>query len=110
MSKKITAVAIMLVIVSICNGQKYLDCYEEEARLFGVADINQHIDVDLAKRLQAPYYVVSGHKSFKTPGFAYDFTDKKNGDFSVTYTPVLCKNPSELKKHKILKRFYNLDL
>jgi len=71
---------------------KYLDCYEEEARLFGVAGAKHHIDVDLAKRLQAPYYFNSGHKHYKTPGFAYDYEDKKNGDFSVTYAPAVSGN------------------
>jgi hypothetical protein len=71
---------------------KYLDCYEEEARLFGVADAKHHIDIDLDERIQAPYYFVSGHESFKTPGFAYDFSDKMNGDFSVTYTPAVSRN------------------
>ncbi len=71
---------------------KYLDCYEEEFRLFGVADANQHIDVDLAKRIQAPFYFESGHKGYKTPGFSYDYLDKKNGDFSVNYRPAVSGN------------------
>ncbi len=33
--------------------QKYLDCYEEAARLFGVAGAKQHIDADLASALYA---------------------------------------------------------
>ena len=72
--------------------EKYLDCYEEAARLFGVAGAGHHIDVDLDKRLKAPYYFIAGHKSYKTPGFAYDYEDKVNGDFSVTYKPVISKH------------------
>jgi len=74
------------------SGTQYLDNYTEAARLFGVAPASQHIDNDLSKRLKAPYYFVAGHKSYKTPGFSYDFADKQNGDFSVTYTPGASKN------------------
>jgi hypothetical protein len=74
------------------SATQYLDNYTEAARLFGVAPASQHIDNDLSKRLRAPYYFVAGHKSYKTPGFSYDFADKQNGDFSVTYTPGASKN------------------
>ena len=72
--------------------KKYLDNYEEEARLFGVASATQSIDINLSERLKAPYYFLHGHKAYGTPGFAYDFTDKKVGDFSVTYSPALSDN------------------
>ena len=74
---------------------KYLDNYAEEARLFGVAGEKEHIDRDLERRLKAPYYFVDGHKSYGTPGFTYDFADKKAGDFSVTYTPAASKNANK---------------
>jgi hypothetical protein len=84
---------LCLAVAPLQAGQaKYLDNYEEEARLFGVADADSHIDKDLEKRLQAPYYFVSGHKNYKTPGFAYDYLDKVNGDFSVTYSPAVSGN------------------
>ena len=74
------------------GNEKFLDNYAEEARLFGVAGEKEHIDRDLERRLKAPYYFVAGHKSYVTPGFAYDFSDKKTGDFSVTFTPAASKN------------------
>ena len=92
--------ALMILMIGLCfvvtclNAAevKYLDCYEEEARLFGVADSQNNIDIDLEKRLQAPYYFVAGHKSYKTPGFEYDYCDKQNGDFSVTFNPAESSN------------------
>jgi len=57
---------------------KYLDNYTEEARLFGVAGEKEHID-----------------RRLKTPGFTYDFADKKVGDFSVTYSPAASKEAAK---------------
>ena len=91
---------LMLGVAACATGlyageTNYLDNYTEEARLFGVAGEKEHIDTDLEQRLKAPYYFVAGHKSYKTPGFSYDFTDKKNGDLSVTYTPGDSKNAAK---------------
>ena len=71
---------------------KYLDNYTEEARLFGVSGEKEHIDRDLEKRLKAPYYFLTAHKSYQTPGFTYDVADKKVGDFSVTFSPSNSNN------------------
>ncbi|MEX0332421.1 MAG: hypothetical protein AB3N64_13450 [Puniceicoccaceae bacterium] len=64
---------------------RYLDNYEEEARLFGTASGKQHIDHDLAERIRAPYYFVDGHKAYRGKGFSYDFEDKRVGDFCITF-------------------------
>ena len=110
MNKKLpfyTLVTICLLVTQMQGAQqKYLDCYEEAARLFGVADEKRHIDLDLDKRLKAPYYFVAGHKSFKTPGFAYDYEDKVNGDFSVTYKPVLSNHAKKFGFMMNLWGFY----
>jgi len=63
--------------------------------LFSVAAATGNIDHDLNKRQKAPYYFIVGHKSYKTAGFTYDFSDKKVGDFSVTYSPVNSKNAAK---------------
>jgi len=91
MKSKIIFYTIAVLCFTTSSGQgsqvKYLDCYEEEIRLFGVADTNQHIDADLEKRIQAPLYFKSGYQGYSTGGFAYDYLDKINGDFSVAYVP-----------------------
>lgn len=73
----------------LVGAPRYLDNYTETARLFGVATADQNIDHILRRRLESPYYFVAGHRSYQTPGFDYDFADKKVGDFSVTYNPDL---------------------
>jgi hypothetical protein len=78
--------------MSILNGASaYLDNYEEEARLFGVAKDQQNIDWDLGKRTKAAYYFGQGHKSYKSTGVAYDMSDKQVGDFSISIRPALSK-------------------
>lgn len=74
---------------------RYLDNYEEEARLFGTASGDQTIDHDLAARIRAPYYFEVGHDSHPGEGYAYDFEDKKVGDFCVTFSPAL---PGEVER------------
>ena len=83
----LTFAAVACATSLVANSTRYLDSYAEEARLFGVASATQSIDHDLDQRLKAPYYFAVGHQSYKTPGFGYDFADKKVGDFSVTYRP-----------------------
>lgn len=92
MSKITSLLAFALFCFIILNAHaesdKFLDNYEEEARLFGVAGSGEHIDKDLDRRLTAPYYFADGHDAYNTEGFAYDFSDKKVGDFCVTYRPA----------------------
>jgi len=104
---------LCLIVFKIqANPVKYLDNYEEEFRLFGVSDINQHIDVDLAVRIQAPSYNEIGYiySGYKTPGFTYDYSDKINGDFSLAYSP---EDSGKIKKigfvTNLWGQYYKLD-
>jgi hypothetical protein len=82
MNIKTLLAAILLISTSACFADdKPLDYWDEEIRLFGISSAKHNIDSSAQK---------SGNK--KIPAFAYDLSDKVNGDFSVTYTPSLGKN------------------
>ncbi len=86
---------------------KYLDCYEEEFLLFGVADANQHIDANLAGSIKTPFYYASGNNSNKATDFTYDYIDKKNGDFSVAYATAVAWEKKKIGFMTNLWGFYH---
>ncbi len=55
-----------------------LDFWDEETRLFGTAQQNQHVDAGLPARRNTNY---------KSIGFSLDHADKREGDFSILYKP-----------------------
>ena len=81
----VLGILISLPLVSPGAVDRYLDNYEEQGRLFGTATGDQQVDHDLAERVRAPYYFLHGHQAYRGNGFAYDYQDKRVGDFSVTF-------------------------
>jgi len=63
---------------------KPLDFWDEEIRLFCVADAGKHVDSDLSERIAISYVSQS---------FAMDHSTKKEGDFSVLYVPGKSGHP-----------------
>jgi hypothetical protein len=85
--------------VSFCiqaGNEKYLDnFYAPEIQLFGTADTSQQLGGDLKQRLAAPEYYKQAYQRKQHPAFSHDFSDKKNGDFSITYSPAKAKSGAQ---------------
>lgn len=70
----------MMLMVALCAkaNEKPLDFWDEEKRLFGFAETGKHVDGDLSERLAINYV---------SKAFDLDHAEKKEGDFSILYTP-----------------------
>ncbi|MDD7985317.1 hypothetical protein PQO01_10170 [Lentisphaera marina] len=83
-----TLAATALTFCSYAESDKYLDnFYAPEIQLFGTADASQQLESDLKQRLAVPEYFKNAYQRDQHPAFSHDFSDKKNGDFSIVYTP-----------------------
>jgi len=88
MKNKLTLYLLLVLCVVTAqvhaNEAKLLDFYDEEIRLFGVANAGEHINTSLDERKSGGYGI---HGRNPTLGYSLDFVDKVNGDLSVKFSP-----------------------
>ncbi len=80
----------ILLLATLCTaahgfGEKPLDFWEEEIRLFAAARPGGHIDADLPARRETNY---------KPRGFSLDHADQRVGDLSIAYSPAAAGMPT----------------
>ncbi len=82
--KYLISLVVLLSGTALQASDKPVDFWEEEIRIFGVANAGQGLDHDLDERRNS---------AFKTAIVSLDHADHKVGDLSLVYTPRTARMP-----------------